>query len=437
MLFKSRIDAEDRSTQELIIFCHAHERVLLPLPKTYEEAQQVARNEFSLSGELVFETDDLHGFEGTLVRIHQAAWKGISPVIRSVTVKVANASSPATAGPPRPSESLSSGSRRLSSQKRMSVGGSAPIPRSGAPSTLAPAPRIVERQSVSARKTPVPTSLPKVSPHKDASPRGSPPSRHSAVPTPPPAKTDELQDDEEDEVRIVSPRKKSARPRVMSDYGVDQTETDELLDDTRNWKASGSDEEFDQLEDADFASAGPSMRSQTRPSKAPRTSGGSIVELDGPPAGWTDKAEGSSRARQLDAPRPEPPRVKTEKKEIKLEPALSRSEEPRPTQSQPKSDESFLIMIEYADDAESRTLFKTRARHAVSKVLMQACRTFGLEAYYRSARLVLVVEEENGEGEVVYRRQYACAKDETMGEAGAEPNARFLVEIVDDEAEDE
>ena len=75
--------------------------------------------------------------------------------------------------------------------------------------------------------------------------------------------------------------------------------------------------------------------------------------------------------------------------------------EPRPAQSQPKSDESFLIMIEYADDPDSRTLFKTRARHAVSKVLMQACRTFGLEAYYRSARLVLVVEEENDEGEVV------------------------------------
>ncbi|TBU37034.1 hypothetical protein BD309DRAFT_663960 [Dichomitus squalens] len=43
MLFKSRIDAEDRSTQELIIFCHAHERVLLPLPKTYEVRSTVLR----------------------------------------------------------------------------------------------------------------------------------------------------------------------------------------------------------------------------------------------------------------------------------------------------------------------------------------------------------------------------------------------------------
>ncbi len=39
-------------------------------------------------------------------------------------------------------------------------------------------------------------------------------------------------------------------------------------------------------------------------------------------------------------------------------------------------------MIEYSDDPESRSLFKTRGRHMVSKVLMQACRTFGLEEYY-------------------------------------------------------
>lgn len=39
-------------------------------------------------------------------------------------------------------------------------------------------------------------------------------------------------------------------------------------------------------------------------------------------------------------------------------------------------------MIEYNDDPESRSLFKTRGRHMVSKVLMQACRTFGLEDYY-------------------------------------------------------
>lgn len=48
-------------------------------------------------------------------------------------------------------------------------------------------------------------------------------------------------------------------------------------------------------------------------------------------------------------------------------------------------------MIEYNDDPESRSLFKTRGRHMVSKVLMQACRTFGLEDYYSRYRINVFV----------------------------------------------
>ena len=36
MLFKSLSDPDAKSEQQLIIFCHAQERVLLPLPKSYE-----------------------------------------------------------------------------------------------------------------------------------------------------------------------------------------------------------------------------------------------------------------------------------------------------------------------------------------------------------------------------------------------------------------
>ena len=39
-------------------------------------------------------------------------------------------------------------------------------------------------------------------------------------------------------------------------------------------------------------------------------------------------------------------------------------------------------MIECEKDPEGRSLFKTRGRHMVSKVLMQACRTFGIEQQY-------------------------------------------------------
>ncbi|KAI1790359.1 hypothetical protein LXA43DRAFT_1062162 [Ganoderma leucocontextum] len=452
MLFKSRLDADTKSTQELIVFCHGQERVLLPLPKTFEDAQVVARNEFSLTGELIFETDDVHGFEDTHVRVHQAAWEGISLILRSVTIKAANSSSPVAVARPRPSETLSSGSRRLSSQKRMSMTGPPPVRLSGAPSTLAPAARIVERQSLSARKSPLPTSsaqFPAMPAYKEAGPssyKSSPPSRRSPAPRPAQAAIEELDDDEE-EVRLLSPKKKNTRPRIMSDYGEDRgpDDTDEAPEDVRKASAESSDEEeFDQLDDADFVvSAGLPGRSQPRASKVSRTSSASIVELDGPPPGWTDKTERSKPVRQLDAPQPEP-KVKTEKIEPKLEPASSRSQEPQPavsqSQSQPtgKSDESFLIMIEYADDPDSRSLFKTRARHIVSKVLMQACRTFELQAHYHAARLVLVVEEEDEEtGEVVYQRKYTCSRNETMGEAGAEPNAKFLVEIAEEDEEDE
>ncbi|PIL33726.1 hypothetical protein GSI_04351 [Ganoderma sinense ZZ0214-1] len=425
---------------------------------TFQDAQAVARHEFSLAGELTFETDDIPGFEDTHVRIHQAAWQGISPVIRSVTVKLANnTSSPAVVARPRPSETLSSGSRRISSQKRMSMTGPPPVRLSVGPTTLAPAARIVERQSLSARKSPFPTSIaqfPSMPAYKDPGPssyKSSPPSRQSPATTPAPAPIEELDDDdEEEEVRLLSPKKKNSRPRILSDYGVAQgEETDEAPEDAHNSRVNAEsgdeEEEFDQLEDADFTvSAGSSGRSQQpRTSKTSRASSASIVELDGPPAGWAEKekTERSPSVRQLEAP-PEPKvKVKTEKIEPKLERAPSRSQEPRaPTsqsqsQSQPegKSDESFLIMIEYAEDPDSRSLFKTRARHTVSKVLMQACRTFEIQAYYHSARLVLVVEEEDAEtGEVGFQRKHTCGRHETMGEAGAEPNARFLVELAEE-----
>lgn len=55
---------------------------------------------------------------------------------------------------------------------------------------------------------------------------------------------------------------------------------------------------------------------------------------------------------------------------------------PVPTEPvlQPRNDESFLVTIEYDDGVseETQSLFKTRGRHQVSKVLMQACRTFGI-----------------------------------------------------------
>ncbi|RPD57833.1 hypothetical protein L226DRAFT_309414 [Lentinus tigrinus ALCF2SS1-7] len=435
MLFKSAGDAGAQASHELIIFCHAQSRVLLPLPRSYEEAQRLARDQFSLSGELVFESDEL--LEGSHVRIHPLAWPGICSVLRSVTVKSATVQPPAPVARPRPSEALNSGSRRMSSQKRMSVVGATPLRLSNG--TVISAVPAVERQSLSARKAPVLSPSPRPSSiifsHKEPGPSGvrSPPSVRNVATPPPTSKIEEL-DEEEEEIRILSPTKKrSARPRIMSDYGIEEPEPEDdgSANDTRRLDAS-DDEEFDQLEDSELASTSASKLPVSRS----RNSNTSLVELDREPsASGARKATRSSPVRNLDAPL-EQPKIKAEKTRATPD-AVSQSSQP--SQSQPKTDESFLIMIEYSDDPESRSLFKTRGRHMVSKVLMQACRTFGLDDYYRSARLVLLVEEADEDGEIVYQRRYVCNRDETMGEAGAEPNSKFIVELVyeNDDEDDE
>ncbi|TFK85928.1 hypothetical protein K466DRAFT_664135 [Polyporus arcularius HHB13444] len=445
MLFKSTGDADAKASQELIIFSHAQSRVLLPLPRTYEEAQRLARDVFALAGELDFHTDEL--LDGSHVRIHPSAWAGICSVLRSVTVKPATVQQPAPVVRPRPSEALGGGSRHISSQKRMSAAGAAPLRLSnGNHISAVPA---VERQSVSARKAPVPCPSPRqssiTSGHKDAGPSFvkvmSPQSPRSLVTPPPTSKIEELEEEEEEEVRILSPTKKrSVRPRIMSDYGIGDN-GDGFANESLHVDAS-DEEEFDQLEDSEFASTSASKLATSKS----RDSSASLVELDKERSvSGARKATRSSPVRNLDVSPPEQPKIKTEKtktEKIKTEKVRATpdavSQSSQPPHSQPKADESFLIMIEYSEDPESRSLFKTRGRHMVSKVLMQACRTFGLEEYYDSARLVLLVEEPDADGEIVYQRKFVCDRDGTMGEAGAEPNSKFIVEIVyENDEEDE
>ncbi|KAI0800206.1 hypothetical protein C8Q74DRAFT_1235065 [Fomes fomentarius] len=447
MLFTSLADPDTKSTQQLIIFCHSQERVILPLPKSYDDAQEAARQQFSLTGQLFFEADDL-GSESHAVRIHPMAWEGISPILRSVTVRLGANTPPASR--PRPSNTLSSGpgSRRLSSQKRISVVGSTPLRLSKGSDVVAP--QTVERQSLSARKAPIGAPSPRPSsvyvPIVEASSssvKSCVPSVRSVTHETSTSKIEELDDDEEEEIRILSsPKKRGTRPRILSDYGVEEAEDGSDDSPATDVTHIVDDEDFDQLEE-DFASAGRSLSRSQRIEQSTtlsRSGSGSLVELDGQStSSGSRKAERSSSVRHLDAPPAEQsqPKIKIEKT-----PAKPATEVPPPSsqlasQSQPKGDESFLIMIEYSEDPESRSLFKTRGRHTVSKVLMQACRTFGLEEYYSSARLVLLVEEEDDSGEIVFQRRYGCNRNDTMADAGAEPHAKFVVELVDENEEDD
>ncbi|EIW54134.1 uncharacterized protein TRAVEDRAFT_74391 [Trametes versicolor FP-101664 SS1] len=464
MLFRSNLHEDIRSSQDLIILCHAQERVLVPLPKTYEDAQQCAKDVFNIAGDVIFVTKDLPatGSVETPVRIHSAAWEGISPVLSSIEVFSADVQRQ------EPVHIEASASvRRLSSQKRVA----GPSAYSSRTHSVAANSSVVERQSTAARKTPLAASKslsdasasgsvggaskgPKASTSKGVlSPPGPtvltrPPLPKVAAPAPikapspakPPAYvqnaptwTDE--DDEEEELRILSPTKKRVnRPRVLSDYGLEEPE-EHSEEETTKLEApeEEEEEEYDELEDAEYISAAPPA------AKTPSSSRMPAISAAKSGSGSSTRGGGSRPLVQLDAmpsasrtpERMPSPKVKVEKGLAK--PALPSQVESAPSQPQGKSDESFVIMIEYNDDPESRSLFKTRGRHMVSKVLMQACRTFGLEDYYSSARLVLLVEVEgDGDGEpMVYRS--VCDRNDTMAQAGAEPDARFVVEIVDGE----
>ncbi|KAH9922118.1 uncharacterized protein B0H18DRAFT_1185968 [Fomitopsis serialis] len=110
------------------------------------------------------------------------------------------------------------------------------------------------------------------------------------------------------------------------------------------------------------------------------------------------------------------------------------AQDPNPSKKKglPGPDERFVVIIEYDDgsDEETQTMFKTRGRHTVSKVLMQACRTFGIEELYDKTQLVLAIDTEE-DGEIVEHR-FMCPKDETMANVGAVAESRFIVQVEDD-----
>ncbi|EMD32998.1 hypothetical protein CERSUDRAFT_77046 [Gelatoporia subvermispora B] len=112
-------------------------------------------------------------------------------------------------------------------------------------------------------------------------------------------------------------------------------------------------------------------------------------------------------------------------------PSLTLSQFHAQAQAQaPNTTESFLVQIHYSGAAaageDEQLLFKTRGRHVVGKVLLQACRTFGIEDLYDRAQLQLVCDADQGEDEPEI---LPCPRHETMARVGATPGSRFLLVI--------
>ncbi|KAI0074869.1 hypothetical protein K474DRAFT_1699447 [Panus rudis PR-1116 ss-1] len=99
---------------------------------------------------------------------------------------------------------------------------------------------------------------------------------------------------------------------------------------------------------------------------------------------------------------------------------------------------TFIVTIECGEGEYTQSgLFKTKGKHTVEKVLAMACKTFGFEEpEYPAARLLLVVEDVNEDGEIVEQR-FKCRNDATMAQAGAYPDCKFVVIISDEDDDDD
>ncbi|KIY51473.1 hypothetical protein FISHEDRAFT_70705 [Fistulina hepatica ATCC 64428] len=104
-------------------------------------------------------------------------------------------------------------------------------------------------------------------------------------------------------------------------------------------------------------------------------------------------------------------------------PLPPRQEEVAPSSSQPTAeDPRFKITVE-GPGQDDRGEFNTRGGHAVRKVLMGACRTFGLDHH----RAELYLCEELGDD---CETQVLCDVNATIAAAGVKPGDRLIVKMI-------
>ncbi|CCM01027.1 uncharacterized protein FIBRA_03075 [Fibroporia radiculosa] len=403
MLFQSSSDPYRKSTQELIVLRHGEEHVLVPVPESYEEALELAQEEFKLHGELRFVTQDLAGSDGQKVKIHKDAWKGIINLLNSMAVEsVGKAPMSRASGP-----SMKLSSRGVSAQDRVvprasldsvSHGNSLPLSVAPAPAhnvPLAPVPSHVGPPTPASSCT----SSNNMSAQTSQSDKGG--NANNSLKTSDDV-NESMIDEEMDEDSVIITRFKGKDTRLY----LDEEEEDELDEPKEIGEEIQSGEDpkgLVELQDVYAAPAGSSVKQDPAPAPSPEPKSEPKKEQSAIVS--TKDSRQSSVANQR----------------------LSFASQPQ-ERSQPE--EKFVISIEYLNGANSadKLMFKTRGRHTVAKVLLQACRTFGLEHLYDSARLVLILPIQEGDGEWV-EEKFLCDPEDTMSMVGAGSESRFAIEV--------
>ncbi|TCD67764.1 hypothetical protein EIP91_011950 [Steccherinum ochraceum] len=87
MKFTAAMAFDIKSDEELIVFCHGERRVLVPLPGTYEDAEDLVKEEFAIDGPIQFETDELAECDGARVQLRQDTWRTASMLSAQMYVR--------------------------------------------------------------------------------------------------------------------------------------------------------------------------------------------------------------------------------------------------------------------------------------------------------------------------------------------------------------
>ncbi|KZT72361.1 hypothetical protein DAEQUDRAFT_723060 [Daedalea quercina L-15889] len=431
MRFRSPEDPDIKTSQELIVLQIANEgrdaparRVLIPLPNEYQDLVTISGETFGLTfdaSNVRFYTQELAGSKGHNVEITKGAWDAIKTVLTSVIVQPHDTAQPLrkaarkSIAPPQPDRIVTHDV------------GSAPT------KDVIDAARRLSRMSLGPEDK-----------RRRASHRSFVPSRFSSVP---PARIEEdersidlgdederFEGEEEEEEAVLRSRSMSKRQVIASEdeeEDEDEEVEDELQDELHDEDEIGGDVGDGPFVVATGSSAQQQQQLSPSPSQRPKSP---------PPKTPASKAGRRSSDQRMHASHTSPtPRLKQERDaasstapNVKKEgnPAEAKTSKPVP-RSQPE--DRFVVIIEYDDGSgeETQTKFKTRGRHLVSKVLLQACRTFGIENMYDRSQLVLALDTEE-DGEIVEHR-YICPADETMANVGAAEESRFIVQVEYDE----
>ncbi|KAK7691942.1 hypothetical protein QCA50_005347 [Cerrena zonata] len=404
MLYKSIHNPVTEASGELIVLSYKDRNILIPLFQDYQDIIELAKFTFQLSTSksqrCVLQTNELNGCDGKWVEIHKDAWTFIRRTLHKIVVEVvpgnelkASDDSKTLKQPSPIPPKHKQASPLPQKQQLLHI---TPTDPSSSRSTPTGSGRISPSQRPLQSNQPQSASIstPKGKGKTPRRPLPQPFPRKSGVknanlPQPIPIRTYTIG---KDEVAVASPKTEKKR-KSPSFRRSEEPEEVPLQASTSQQPKSDGDSEYEDFVETEFTLG---------------TEANETTEDDHHEEKYTEVTEESPRKR----------------------PRLSGQDGVRANPN-----ENFIISIECGEPEEEgfqESLFKVKGKHPVQKVLAMACRTFHVENDDAAkAHLVLIMEDEEN-GEAVEHR-FKCDNENSMADEGAYPQARFVVAFGDED----